>query len=172
MASIDIVGVNLRALIESKKEGKLSPRKVWVPKYCLVHDDKLKNEWSIVCINPQTGKNLVKGIQQGREQHNLFSKEMRLSSKGKMNSLGDGFIPPREKASERATHPRGRFIAPRENDAGRFKECSSRNRDFSLRGKFTPPHDKVVRKVTEGKFPRGGSRDRVVPLSKRFYQRI
>ena len=114
----------------------------------------------------------MKGIQQGREQHNLFSKEMRLSSKGKMNSLGDGFIPPREKASERATHPRGRFISPRENDAGRFKECSSRNRDFSPRGKFTPPHDKVVRKVTEGKFPRGGSRDRVVPLSKRFYQRI
>ena len=102
-----------------------------------------------------------------------------------MNSLGDGFIPPREKGAERPTPPRGRFTAPRENDTGRFKECSSRNRAFSPRGKFTPPNDKVIWKVTiprkkannlvfsreraEGRFPRGGSRDRDVPLSKRRF---
>ena len=42
VASINIVIVDLRALIESKKVGKLSPRKVWVPKYCLVRVNKLK----------------------------------------------------------------------------------------------------------------------------------
>ena len=102
-----------------------------------------------------------------------------------MNSLGDGFVPPREKAVERPTPPRGRFTAPRENDVGRFRECSSRNRAFSPRGNFTPPNEKVVRKVTvlrkkankpvfpkeraEGKFPRDEYRDRVISLSKRRF---
>ena len=44
VASINTISFNLRALIESKKVGKLSPRKVWVPKYCLVHVNKFKNE--------------------------------------------------------------------------------------------------------------------------------
>ena len=99
-----------------------------------------------------------------------------------MNSLGDGFIPNREKTTERPTPPRGRFTAPRENDVGMFIEYSLRNRAISLRGKFTPPNDKAVGKVivprkkanklvfprerAEDRFPRGGSRDRVVPLSK------
>ena len=65
-----------------------------------------------------------------------------------MNSLGDGLVPPREKAVERPTPPRDRFTTPRENDAGRFKKCSSRNRAFSPMSKFTPPNDKVVGKVT------------------------
>ena len=55
----------------------------------------------------------------------------------------------------------------------------------SPKGKFTPPNDKVVGKVTilmkkankpvfpweraESRFPRGESRDRVVPLSKRRF---
>ena len=72
-----------------------------------------------------------------------------------------------------------------ENDAGRFSECSLRNRAFSPRGKFTPLNDKALGKVTiprkkankpvfpregaEGRFPRGGFRDRVVPLSKRRF---
>ena len=121
----------------------------------------------------------------GNKQHNLFSKEMRLSLKGKMNSLGCGFIPPREKAIERPTPPRGRFTTPRDNDAGRLRECSSRNRAFFSRGKVTPPNDKATGKVTvprkkaskpvfprertESRFPRGGSGDRVVPLSKRRF---
>ena len=33
VASINIARFDLRALIESKKVGKISPRKVWVPKY-------------------------------------------------------------------------------------------------------------------------------------------
>ena len=78
-------------------------------------------------------------IQQQTEQHNLFSKEVRLFSKGKTNSLGDRFVPPREMPTERPTPPRGRFTAPRENDAGGFKECSSKNIAFSQKGKFTPP---------------------------------
>ena len=41
VASINITSFDLKALIESKKAGKLSPRKVWVPK-CLVRVDKLK----------------------------------------------------------------------------------------------------------------------------------
>ena len=102
-----------------------------------------------------------------------------------MNSPGDRFVPPKEKVIERPTPPWGRFTAPRENDVGRFRDCFSRNRAFSPRGKFTPPNDKVVGKVTiprkkankpvfprkraEGRFPRGGSRDRVVPLSKRRF---
>ena len=62
VASINFVSFDLRALIESKKAGKFSPRKVWVPKYCLVHVDELKNEWSIVCTYPPTGRNSMKGI--------------------------------------------------------------------------------------------------------------
>ena len=42
VASINTASFDLRALIESKKAGKLSSIKVWVPKYCLVHVDKLK----------------------------------------------------------------------------------------------------------------------------------
>ena len=44
VASINTASFNLRALIESK-ERKLSPRKVWVPKCCMVLVDKLKKEW-------------------------------------------------------------------------------------------------------------------------------
>ena len=74
----------------------------------------------------------MKGIQQGTGQHNLFFKEMRLSPKGNMNSLGDGFFSPGEKAVERPTLPQGRFIALRENDASKFREClcSLRNKVF------------------------------------------
>ena len=63
VTSINIASVDLRALVESKKVGKLSPRKVWVPKYCQVRVDMLKNEWSAVCTDPLTRRNLVKGIQ-------------------------------------------------------------------------------------------------------------
>ena len=35
MVSVNTTSFDLRALIESKKAGKLSPGKVWVPKYCL-----------------------------------------------------------------------------------------------------------------------------------------
>ena len=52
LASINTANFNLRASIESKV-GKLSPRKVWVPKYCLLRVDKLKNEWS--CHTPIPG---------------------------------------------------------------------------------------------------------------------
>ena len=102
-----------------------------------------------------------------------------------MNFLRDGFVPPREKVTERLTPPQGRFTAPKENDADKFTECSSRNKAFSLRSKFTPLIDKAVGKVTvprkkankpifprervEGRFPRGGYGDRVVPLSKRKF---
>ena len=67
------------------------------------------------------------------------------------------------------------FTIPRENDTGRFRECSSRKRDFFPRGKFTPLNDKaggkviVLRVIVEGKCPRGGSRDIVVPLTKRRF---
>ena len=113
----------------------------------------------------------MKGILQETKKHNLFSKEMRLSLKGKMNSPRDRFLPPKEMAVERPTPPRGRFTSPRENNVGRFKECSSRNQAFSPRGKFTPPNDKVVGKVLvqEGKFPRAGSCNRVVSLSKKRF---
>ena len=63
MASINTDSFDLRAFIKSKKTGKLSPRKVCVPKYCLVYVDKLKNEWAIVCIDPTSRRNSVKGIQ-------------------------------------------------------------------------------------------------------------
>ena len=67
VASINIDSFNLRASIESKKAGKLSLRKVWVPKYYMVHVDKLKNEWSAMCTDPRSGRNSMKGIQQGRD---------------------------------------------------------------------------------------------------------
>ena len=111
----------------------------------------------------------MEGIQQETKQHNLFSKERRLSLKGKVNSPRDRFVPPREMAIENSTPPRGRLIALRENDAGKFRECSLRNSSSFLRGKFTSPNDKGVGKVTKGRFPRGGSGDRVVPLSKRRF---
>ena len=42
---------DLRALMESKRAGKLSPGKVWVPKYCMVHVDMLKKKWATICID-------------------------------------------------------------------------------------------------------------------------
>ena len=65
MALVNTTSFDLRALIESKKAGKLCHRKVWVPKYCLVHVDRLKTEWAVVCIDPPLGRNSVKGIQLG-----------------------------------------------------------------------------------------------------------
>ena len=62
IASVNTTSFDLRALIESKKVGKLSPRKVWVPKYCMVYVDRLKNEWAIVCTDPPSGRNSMKGI--------------------------------------------------------------------------------------------------------------
>ena len=62
MALINTSSFDLRALIESKKAGKLSPRKVWVPKYFLVRVDRLKTEWAAVCIDPISRRNSVKGI--------------------------------------------------------------------------------------------------------------
>ena len=44
VASVNIASFYLTTLIKFKKTGKLSPRKVWVPKYCLVHVDRLKKE--------------------------------------------------------------------------------------------------------------------------------
>ena len=72
--------------------------------------------------------------------------KMKLSPKGKTNSVEE-FIPPREKVVERPTPPWGRFISPRENDAGRFRECFSRKIAFSLSGKFIPLNGKIVVKV-------------------------
>ena len=60
--SINIVIIDLIALVESKKEGKLSLRKVWVPEYCLVRFDMLKNEWSAFCTDPLIRRNSMKGI--------------------------------------------------------------------------------------------------------------
>ena len=48
VASVNTSSFDLRALIESKKAEKLSSGKVWVPKYCLVHVDKLKKEWATI----------------------------------------------------------------------------------------------------------------------------
>ena len=151
VASINISSFDLRALIESKKVGKLSPRKVWVPKYWLVRVDRLKKEWVAVCIDPQSRRNSMKGIQQGTKQCNQFSKERKFSPKGKTNSSKDEFVPPREQVVKRPTPLRDRFTALRKNDAGKFKECSSRNIVFSLRGKFTLPNNKVVGKVTSSR---------------------
>ena len=61
VVSINIANFNLRALIESKKAEKLSLRKLWVPKYCLVRVDKLKNGWFVVCTVPPSRRNSVKG---------------------------------------------------------------------------------------------------------------
>ena len=76
-ASINTTNFDPRTLIESKKAGKLSPRKIWVPKYCLVHVDRLKKEWVAICIDPSSGRNLVKGIQKRTGQNNRFSKQKR-----------------------------------------------------------------------------------------------
>ena len=62
VASVNTTSFDLKALIESKKAGKLSPRKVCVPKYCLVRVDRLKKEWAVVCTDPPSGRNSVKGI--------------------------------------------------------------------------------------------------------------
>ena len=123
VALINTTSFDLGALIESKKAGKLFPRKVWVLKYCLVDVDKLKKKWATVCTDPPSRRNSVKGKQQGTYQHNRFSKKKKLSPKGETNSPEE-FIPPREKVVERLTPPWGRFISPMENNAGRFKECS------------------------------------------------
>ena len=128
--SVNTTSFDLRALIESKKAGKLTPRKVWVPKYCLVHVDRLKKEWAVVCTDPLSGRNSMKGTHQVTKQHNQFSKKRKLSPKGKMNSLEE-FIPPIELVIEMPTPPWGRFISPGENDAGRCRECSSRKIAFS-----------------------------------------
>ena len=63
VASVNTTSFNLRALIKFKKPEKLSLRKVWVLKYSLVHVNRLKKEWAVVCIDSPSGKNLVKGIQ-------------------------------------------------------------------------------------------------------------
>ena len=67
VASINTTSFDQIALIESKKTRKISPRKVWAPKYCLLCVDKLKNEWSIICTDHPSGINSVKGIQRGIE---------------------------------------------------------------------------------------------------------
>ena len=59
VASVNTAG-NLRALIESKKGGKLSPGKIWVPKYCLIHVDRLKNEWATVFIDLPLRRNSMR----------------------------------------------------------------------------------------------------------------
>ena len=64
VASVNTTRFDLRALIEFKKAGKFSPRKVWVPKYCLVCVDKLKKKWAAISTNPPSGRNSVKGIKQ------------------------------------------------------------------------------------------------------------
>ena len=74
-ASINTTNFDPRALIESKKAGKLSPRKIWVSKYCLVHVDRLKKEWVAICIDHSSGRNLVKGIHKRTGQNNRFSKK-------------------------------------------------------------------------------------------------
>ena len=110
-------------------------------------------------------KKFSEGDTTGNKSDNQFSKERKFSPKGKMNSPKDEFVPLREKVIERTTSPWGRFTAPRENDAGKFGECSLRKRAFSPRVKFTPLNDKHARKVivtrekAEGIFPKGGSGD-------------
>ena len=87
IASINTVSFDIRALMKSKKVGKLSPGKVWVPKYYLVRLDRLKNEWVGICIDPPSRRNLVKKIDQRKYQYNQFSKERKFSQKDKMNSF-------------------------------------------------------------------------------------
>ena len=55
VASVNTTSFDLKASIESKKEVKLSPRKVWIPKYCLVRVDRLKKEWVVVCTDLHQG---------------------------------------------------------------------------------------------------------------------
>ena len=86
VSSINIAIFNLRALMESKKAGKHSLGKVWVPKYCMVHVDRLKNEFAAICIDPPSRRNSVKGIEQGIDQYNQIYKERKFSPKAKMNS--------------------------------------------------------------------------------------
>ena len=174
MASINTSSFNLRALIESKEE-KLSPRKVWVPKYCLVCVDRLNKEWVAVCTDPLSG-NSMKGIQQETKQHNQFSKERKLFPRGKMNSPGYRFVPYRKMVIERPTPPWGKFTMPRENDACRFREYSSRNIAFSLRGKFTPPkgrffppREKIVDNFTT---PKKKAREGHVSPVMTFFQEV
>ena len=62
VALVNTTSFDQRALIESKKGGKLSPKKVWIPKCCLVRVDRLKKKWAAVCIDPPSRRNLVKGI--------------------------------------------------------------------------------------------------------------
>ena len=64
VALVNTDSFDLRALIESKKAGKLSLGKVWVPKYCLVCVDRLKKEWVAVCTNIPLRRNSM-GMQQG-----------------------------------------------------------------------------------------------------------
>ena len=86
--------------------------------------------------------------------------------RGVSNSPKDEFVLLREKGAEMTTSPWGRFISPRENDAGRFKECSSRNRACSPKGKFPPLNDKILGKVNS---PRKKARERhVSPLRPMF----
>ena len=61
-----------------------------------------------------------------------------------MNYPEDEFIPPKEKVVERPTHPWGRFTAPMENDADKFREGSSRNKAFSPRGGFCSSREKIT----------------------------
>ena len=92
-----------------------------------------------------------------------------------MNSPGDGFVPPREKAAKRLTAPWGRFPASWENDASKFRECSLRNRVFSLGGKFTapkgrffPPREKIADNLT---FPREKAWEGHVPPVRPIFPR-
>ena len=98
VASINTASFDLRALMESNKAKKLSPGKVWVPKYCLVRVTKLKKEWAAICIDPPSRRNSMNGIEQGTYQYNQFSKESKFSPKGK-------------------TIPEDEFVHLRENDA-------------------------------------------------------
>ena len=59
VALVNTASFDLRELIESKKAGKLTPEKVWVSKYCLVHIDRLKNEWAAVCTDLPLRRNSV-----------------------------------------------------------------------------------------------------------------
>ena len=63
LASTNTTIFDLRALMGTKKAGKLSLGKVWVPKYCLVCVDKLKREWTAVCIDPPSRRNSVNGLE-------------------------------------------------------------------------------------------------------------
>ena len=111
----------------------------------MVYVDRLKKEWVLVCTDSPSRRNSMKGIQQRTEQHNRFSKKMKLSPKDKTNSPKE-FIPHREKVVERPTPPWGRFISPGENDADGFRKCSSRKRAFSPRGEFTSLNGKITGK--------------------------